>query len=161
MNTPNHYSSAQAVNGGMELWEFVRRHRILLTISTIMGAVAGGMYLEMQELVYESTAQVLVINERKSVLPVQGINVTLGYEENLATHSVLIRSPLVVEKAVISHKLNTLESLRNSREPIRLIISGISVSPVDSGGNGSTDILQVSYRGNPSERLPDYPDRRD
>jgi len=130
-------------------WQIILQNKWIIALATVVGSGLGYLYYLKQVPIYESSAQVLVVKPQRSVLPVQGLDATLGYEDNLATHSLLIRSPLIVKRAIESHRLNALPSLAGARNTAKAIIGGLIVARADggTGGDTSADVLQLKYHG--------------
>ena len=71
--------------------------------------VLGVLYYAQATPVYQSTAQVLVVKKRPDA--VTGVDTRhLAIEDYVATHQVLIRSPLIIERAIQKHDLGACES---------------------------------------------------
>jgi len=134
-------------NHGLDLWQVIILRKWLILFGLLVGAGLGYLYAIKQAPVYETTAQVLVVNERKPVLPMKGIEAEIGYEQNSATHSLLIRSPLIVRRAIEDHQLGALQSFAGKSNLSRVIIDGISVIRADSGGDGSANVLEMKFQG--------------
>ncbi|NQT11287.1 MAG: hypothetical protein HQ582_00970, partial [Planctomycetes bacterium] len=139
----------EAAGPRVNLWHVVLLHKWTLLASAVVGAGFGYLYYLKQTPTYASSAQVLVTNTKRKSLPMEGIDATLGYEDNLATHSLLIRSPLFVEKTIKEHNLDSLKSLAGASNPSQVIISGISVGRADGGpgGDASADVLELRFTG--------------
>ncbi|MFH1269167.1 MAG: polysaccharide biosynthesis tyrosine autokinase [Planctomycetota bacterium] len=138
---------AQAAGPRTNVWQIILQHKWLITLASFVGAGLGYLYCLMQTPIYESSAQVLVTNTKGSSFPVRGINSTTRlYEDNVATYSLLIRSPLIVNKAITDHKLNSLRSLAESANPSRLIIQGTTVRCAD-GDATLSDVLELRFKG--------------
>lgn len=135
-----------AVDGshGVDLWGVVMRRKWFLLLFTLLGAGLGYLHFLRQPAIFQSDAQVLVTNELRRNLPIEGIETTQGYEDNLFTQVILVRSPKVIEKAVHDHKLEELKSLQSSPDPAGTISSGLSAMPA---AEGNSDVLLLSYRG--------------
>src|SRR5215813_5777393 len=69
--------------------------------------------------------QVLVLKKRSDALPVTNGDPRLSfYEDYVSTHLVLIRSPLVVERAVKKRNLGSLKSFEKAGDPAGAIMGG-------------------------------------
>lgn len=139
----------EAAGPRINVWHVILRYQWTMVAATVVGGGLGYLYYLKQTPVYASSAQVLVTNSKRKSLPVEGIDATLGYEDNLGTHSLLIRSPLLVDKAIKEHHLDSLASLAGASNPAQVIIRGISVGRADAGGggDGSADVLELRYAG--------------
>src|SRR5262249_39549380 len=123
---------------------------------------------------YESSAQVLVIKKHLETSPITDPGQGRPQEDYLATHMLLITSPLVVGKAVEKHHLQDLDQLRQKDGPLgglrTPVLSRVSGSAADDPGAGgpvkevirsltvsrdppkpglspSNEILNLSFRG--------------
>ncbi|MFH1923308.1 MAG: Wzz/FepE/Etk N-terminal domain-containing protein [Planctomycetota bacterium] len=139
----------EAAGPRINLWHVILRYKWTIVAATVVGGGLGYLYYLKQTPIYASSAQVLVTNTKRMSLPMEGIDASAGYEDNLATHSLLIRSPLLVEKAIKEHNLDSLRSLAGASNPVQVIISGISVGRADggAGGEASADVLELRFTG--------------
>lgn len=139
----------EAAGPRINLWHVILRYKWTLVAATVVSGGLGYLYYLKQTPIYVSSAQVLVTNTKRTSLPMEGIDATLGYEDNLATHSLLIRSPLLVEKAIKEHNLDSLRSLAGASNPAQVIIRGISVGRADGGAGADTsaDVLELRFTG--------------
>jgi uncharacterized protein involved in exopolysaccharide biosynthesis len=93
---------------------------------------------------YVSRAQVLVNKRRPDVVP-GALPTPVAVEEYLATQAALIRSPLIVERAVKAEGLASLETFTENTHSMGDVVQGLSVrrDPRDK----SNSILEVSFKG--------------
>ncbi|NQT12632.1 MAG: polysaccharide biosynthesis tyrosine autokinase, partial [Planctomycetes bacterium] len=137
---------AQAPGPRIDVWRIVLRHGWLIALASLVGAGLGYLRCSRRTPIYESRAQLLITNPKGSPLPVRGFNpTTRRYEDNVATYSRLIRSPLVVDRAVTNHKLNSLSSLAKSANPSQGIIGGITVRCAE--GAMLSNVLELRFKG--------------
>jgi capsular exopolysaccharide synthesis family protein len=128
--------------GGMFL-----RHKWLALFVVGVAFGLGYLFYVRQPAVYQSTARVMVTKEKSSDLPIQGINSSGGSEDSLATQIILLRSPLIVKKAVERQKLAALSSF-GGQDPAGQIIAGLNVVRAEEKAN----ILDLAYRStNPQD----------
>src|SRR5262245_43691005 len=89
-----------------------------LVIVAALGGLLGGFAFYAQRMpVYQTSAQILVVKKRSDPLPVANDPRLSFYEDYLSTHLVLIRSPLIVEKAVEKRNLGSLRSYAAHGDP--------------------------------------------
>lgn len=152
MNDP--YASAADHNEPLEfestidLMAVAWRRRSLIALATVAMLVVGALYYAQKAPVYESEAQVLVVQKRPDVVTSSAMHLS-EFEDYVSTHRVLIQSPLIVENAVRANKLDRLKSFAQVDDDlIQHVIDGISVEQVskDSGANPNS-ILQFAFRG--------------
>src|SRR5262249_11947942 len=91
--------------GQYGLFQIAWQRKSLLTLGVAVGLIVGGLYYAQHAPVYQSTSQVLVVKKRPDA--VTGVNTQnlLSFEDYLATHQVLIKSPVIVERAVQKRNL--------------------------------------------------------
>jgi UDP-GlcNAc:undecaprenyl-phosphate GlcNAc-1-phosphate transferase len=127
------------------LWQ--RKALVLfgLTVGTLVGTL---VYLQRPP-VYQSSAQVHVVKKRNEFIQSpDGFGMSF-YEDYIATHLVLIRSPTVVQKAAEDPRVRELPSFAGQANPSGAIQAGLSASrdTSDSSSVGSSPIINLSYRG--------------
>ncbi len=117
-----------------------------LVLLGLLVGVAGAFLVNAQRPpVYQSAAQVLVVKKRSDVLPIAGGDPRAGYYEDfLSTHLTLIRSPLVVEKAVRKRDLGALESFAGA-DPVAAVAAGLVVARDTK--DGASNIINLTFRG--------------
>src|SRR5947209_5844728 len=122
------------------------RRKSLVALGIVVGLVLGALYYAQRPPVYRFDAQILVIKKRPDVLPALGSDTTSFYEDYLATHQVLIKSPIVVGRAVKKPGVTGLKSLAGLTDPTGLLIGSLTVNR-DTTGMTSNNILNLSFRG--------------
>ncbi len=94
------------------------RRKWIALVMLLACLTLGALYFFQATRGYRSTAQILLIKKEK--IPVAGSEAgprsgrysDYGYEDTVSTHMILICSPLIVGRAVESHKLASLPSFR-------------------------------------------------
>jgi capsular exopolysaccharide synthesis family protein len=132
----------------------VWRRKSLVLLGAVVGLVLGALVYAQRPPVYQSSAQVLVVKKRSDSLPVAGGDPRSlqFYEDYASTHMVLIRSPLVVQKAVRKRNLASLKSFEGHGDPTGIILAGLSASrdtPKDTTA-APNNIINLSYKGGDS-----------
>jgi capsular exopolysaccharide synthesis family protein len=96
---------------------------------------------------------VLVVKKRSGEIAVPAAGVSAGtviMEDYVATHLVLLRSPLIAERAVEKlknqDKFNKLPSLAEAADPVGAIGAALKVSREKDGAAGPNNIINMSYR---------------
>jgi capsular exopolysaccharide synthesis family protein len=119
-------------------------------LGAFLGLACAFLVHAQKAAVYQSSCQLLVIKKRNTeVIPMssrdQGVAVV---EEYMSTHLVLLKSPLIlkraVEKATDKGPLSTLE---NVGDPVGYIQSNLTVSRDQKDAGPSNNIVQLAYRG--------------
>ncbi len=124
----------------------------LVALGLVIGLVVGTFYYAQRTPVYQSTAQVLVIKKRPEALPLPGTDPRLSsYEDYLATHVALIRSQLIVDRAVERNGLKGLTSLHEEGSTVNSIIRNLTVARERETGGSSTNILNLTFRCSQNE----------
>jgi capsular exopolysaccharide synthesis family protein len=142
-NEPLESASAQSTLRPLNV---IWKHKGLVSLGVVIGAVLGTLYNAQTKPVYASGAQVLVVKKRSDALPMGGANGQMLYDDYLATHQVLIRSPLIVGDAIREGKLQDLPSFVGQGDPTGRIIDGLRVTR-EVKDTQQTNILNISYRG--------------
>jgi polysaccharide biosynthesis transport protein len=122
------------------------KHKGLVSLGVVIGVVMGALYYVQAKPVYQSGAQVLVIKKRPEALPMAGNDArTPVVEDYLATHQVLIKSPLIVSEAVREGKLGDLESFGGGQDATGKIIEALKITR-EVRENQPTNILNITCR---------------
>jgi len=125
------------------LWRF----KWILAFGLIVGLALGYLYFLRQTPVYKSSAQILLV-KRQAQLPIAGVEGTAGYEDTLATQILLLRSPVIVGRAVEEHDLRSLDSFQGMKNPTGAIIGRLEASPASEG---SGQVISLTYVGTKPE----------
>jgi capsular exopolysaccharide synthesis family protein len=134
------------------LLKTVWQRKSLVIVAALGGLLAGFAFYSQRTPVYQTTAQILVVKKRSDPLPVVNDPRLSFYEDYLSTHMVLIRSPLIVEKAVEKRGLGSLRSYVGRGDPSGEIMASLSATrDKDTSGNGSTNIINLSFRAPASD----------
>src|SRR5438874_1284964 len=101
--TANHHPAPEAndpefAGSSSNLLQIAWRRKALIVLGAVVGCVLGALYYSQQKPVYRSQASVMVI-KKQDVLPVGPNDLYMGaFDDYLATHMVLLRSPLLVQQ---------------------------------------------------------------
>jgi len=131
------------------IWE----RKLLVLLGLVIGVVLGSLYYAQSTPVFQSAAQILVVKKSASGgLPIGGADPRSAYYDDfLATHLVLMRSPVIVAGAVDKGKLKQLSSFGGG-DPTGAIIANLEVSRDSKTVFGGSNIITLSYRsGEPSD----------
>ncbi|MGD0900439.1 MAG: polysaccharide biosynthesis tyrosine autokinase [Thermoguttaceae bacterium] len=126
------------------------RQKWLLLVLTSLGGGLGYLYFLRCPPVFQSSAQVLII-KKESALPVQGAEIKSGYDDSLALHSLLLKSPTIAAKAIEKHHLASLASFRDAPDPLGMVVGGIGVDCKTSGG---ASVVTLTFKGAEAEDCP-------
>ncbi|MGL4552596.1 MAG: Wzz/FepE/Etk N-terminal domain-containing protein, partial [Gemmataceae bacterium] len=133
--------------------QVVWRHRYLVLLGGVAGLVLGALYYAQKAPVYQSGAQILVVKKRSDVLPTGTDSRLSFYEDYVSTHLVLIRSPLVVQRAVKKRDLTSLTCFAGVGDPTGIILAGLTAgrdTPKEAGA-APNNIINLGYRGGSAE----------
>jgi capsular exopolysaccharide synthesis family protein len=126
------------------LWQ----RRALVLLGAVVGAALGCLAYTQYPPVYQSSAQVLVVKKRSDPLPMQGGDPRLTFmEDYLATHLILLRSPLIAERAVKKRDLRSLPSFARSGDPAGAILASLVVSREKDANAAPNNVINLTYRG--------------
>src|SRR5579884_3622030 len=100
-------TALQASRGYLEIaWQ----RKNLIALWVVAALVVGVLYWAQATRVYQAKAQVLVIKKRPD--NVTGLDTrNLVIEDYVATHQALIKSPLIIDRAIKRHNLDQLKCL--------------------------------------------------
>src|SRR3954469_8682749 len=85
--------------GGRNLLQVAWHRRSLVLLTIVVALILSGVYYAQAKSIYQSIAQVMVFQKS----PERTINIDArqsNYEDYVATHQTIIKSPLIVEKAI-------------------------------------------------------------
>src|SRR5262249_24122137 len=133
---------------GPGLWQIAWQRKSLIALGVVASLVLGALYYAQRQPVYQTNAQVLVIKKRPDALPAAGSNAQMAYfEDYVSTHVALMKSPLIVERAVEKSGLKNLRSLAGEGEAVQAILPSLSVARArDTTAAGGSNILNLSFR---------------
>lgn len=136
-----------------DLLQSVWQRKALLLLGVVIALSLGALYYAQATPSYESSAEVLVVRKRPEVVTGDQIYAR-PTDDYLSTHAVLIKSPVIVERAIVAHDLDKLTTFTNPR--YRDLKVDLTTSVMDrlsvklgskAAGRDATNILTVSFRG--------------
>lgn len=122
--------------------------RRLIAAGLAAALALSGVYLALAARVYQATAKVLVIEQGSAPLVTAAgsgsTRLIEGAEDSIASHAMILSSPVVLRRAIETIGVDRLTSLRaaNLDAAVRLVSEGLSVTRPDRLAR----VLQVSYR---------------
>jgi polysaccharide biosynthesis transport protein len=137
------------------------RRKAYLVLGALVGVVAGLLFYSMAQRRYESAAQVLVLKKQMEN-PIQS-SMSLAYgssasmmmtQDFLETHRAVLKSPLVVGRAIEKGNLQDLEMFRGEDRLVDSIIKSMKVErEIDkkAAARFNSQVLNVSFQGNVPE----------
>ncbi|HEY3967690.1 MAG TPA: polysaccharide biosynthesis tyrosine autokinase [Planctomycetaceae bacterium] len=143
-----YFEQDQSKGSGTEVWRSVLHYKWLILLTTLVGGSLGYLHFVRQPPVFQSTARILIIKEQLSnELPVQTVSRSRAYEDSVSTQMMLLKSPLVIEEAVKSHRLDSLRSYAGLGSPTGAIMGALNVTQAHERAS----ILDLSFTGGDSE----------
>jgi capsular exopolysaccharide synthesis family protein len=140
-------------NASLQMLAIGWRRKWLLLLGLICGLTLGSLYASRLVPEYQSSMKLLVVKKRPDALPSQGDNHFSQMDDYLATHQVLIKSPMLVGNAVRKGNLRSLPTFAALDNPTEQILAGLHVAREATEG-GATNILNISFRSASSEDCP-------
>jgi succinoglycan biosynthesis transport protein ExoP len=134
------------------------RRRAYLIVCMLLGIFLGALYCGMAMPVYESVADVLVVQKRPQAVTGDH-QYESGFEDYLATHLAVVVSPLIVERAIEASDLGSLACFADLEDPEEdLVDTIIGNLEVESGsrdlGENADSIMTLAYRCSVPEDCP-------
>lgn len=119
----------------------------LIILCTILAGSMGYLYYTKTVPIYESSAQVLLIDNTKRNLT-QAVEFSRGYEDSLTDQALIVQSPLVISAAVDAENLDSLDTFRGSGDVVGAIRSGLIVGPAKLyGASSAQNTLEFRFQG--------------
>ncbi|MFG0332238.1 MAG: GumC family protein, partial [Maioricimonas sp. JB049] len=134
---PSELPSREAESAsGFNIFQAMWNHWLLLMVCVTIGGGLGYLHFQQTDSVYASSARIRLI-QSSPVIGLEGLGDVGRSRDPLDTHAVLIRSPIIVQRAIQTHNLDEL--LGPGAEHV--ITAGLSVSRNDQ----SEEILDLSF----------------
>ena len=131
------------------------RHKSLLALGGVVGLVLGALYYAQRTPVYQSSAQLIVIKKQGNPLPTGDADPrAYFYEDYLATHQVLIKSPIIVQRAVQKHNLRRLRAFQGQGDPSGAIRGSLVVLRDGKDLTAPSNVLNLAFSCSVSEDAP-------
>lgn len=136
----------QPSDSGFNVWQFLLRRKWVILFGVVVGLGLGYLYLSRQPPVYKTSSRVMLVR-RQSNIPIPDIAEDGQFSSPLATHMIMIRSPMIVGQAIEEQDLNQLGTLAGRGNPVKAVIDGLEVESVGS----KADVLQISFTAGVAE----------
>ncbi len=132
------------------------RRKALVSFGLVVGLVVGILVYAQRPPVYQTTAQVMVIKKRGDPLPIAGGDPRLSYvEDYVSSHLVVIRSSVIVERAIKKRNLQNLRSFAGQGDPTGAILASlVAARDGKDSTSGPNNIINLSYRGPVADECP-------
>src|SRR5262249_22041259 len=131
------------------LWQ----RKSLVLLGLVVGVVGASLLYVQRDPVYQSSAQVFVVKKRSANLPDTGSDPRMSfYDDYVATHIELIKSPKVIKEAIHKaqlYKLKSFDAVGNNPEAtLGVIRNGLSAGRSNKDPNaGNNNIFVLTYKG--------------
>ncbi len=122
------------------------RYRWWLVSGAVIGCVLGIAYYLQAGPEYDATVQILVSRQHTSPIPAE--QRTLSDWGERSEHIAIILSPMIIDRAVETAKLDELAIFRNAKdreEIVEDIISGLKVKRTSGQDRSFTNVLTLTY----------------
>jgi succinoglycan biosynthesis transport protein ExoP len=132
----------------VDLIRIAWRRRSLVALGVVAALVLGSLYFAQTAPIYEANAEILVVKKRPEVVTGEQIHMS-HFEDFVSTHTVLIKSPLIIERAIKAANLRSLQTFADDEEDLTdVIIDKLSVGRGSKElGKSADSILTLSFRG--------------
>ncbi len=141
-------------HAGFSLFQIAWRRKALVLLGLALGIGAGALYCARATPLFESKAQVLVVKKRPD--DVTGVDTRhSSVEDYVPTHQVLLKSPLIIERAIKKRDLGALPTFAGHEAELAEEVSrALGVSRNRSAAataTGGSNILDLSFRSRDEE----------
>jgi succinoglycan biosynthesis transport protein ExoP len=133
------------------------RRKAYLVFGAIIGLIIGFLYYIITPKSYESSGRILVLkkqteNPLESSMRLEhgGVASSGTTEDFLETHKAVLRSPLIIERAIEKANLQELDSFRGHDRIVDAIIKSMKVErdlDKKAAARFNSSVLNVSFRG--------------
>ena len=134
-------------DNGFDTWSMLWRRKWIVTASTVLVLLLGLLYFLQAPPVYQSVARVL-IERKRPALPIGTAHESAWsarqyFLADALKHPIVLQSPEIVASAIQGHKLNQLESLKGSENPLETILENLKVGAEIEG----LGVYNISFDG--------------
>jgi succinoglycan biosynthesis transport protein ExoP len=132
----------------LDYLKIIWQRKSLAGLGIVVALVGGALYYVQRQPIYESDAQVLVINKRPDAGMGGGVHLS-HFEDYVSTHRVLVLSPLIVDRAIEEYKLGSLKTFEGEEDDLtEAVIEKLSAQRgTKESGTSQNSILNLSFRG--------------
>src|SRR5262245_4072193 len=111
----------------LSIIQILWRRKSLILLGLVSGLIVGALYFARATPIYQSVGQLMVIKKGNPLPPTGADPRQQYYEDYLSTHQVLIRSPLIVQRAVKKQQLGSLKMFGGHGDPTAEIIASLAI----------------------------------
>lgn len=150
----SHGSQMQELPGFFDAMNIVRRHGVVIVLVTVVCVMAAFAYRSFTPDIYESSTRILVVR-KGATLPGPSSDASARFEgpieeDLLATHMLVLKSPRVVEQALVREDLMGLPSiqaaLEEDQDEIEYVIENLRVSRGGEGQGRLAHVITLRFR---------------
>jgi capsular exopolysaccharide synthesis family protein len=138
------WDDTAAVEFQLDAGQTLRRNKWLLVVGILGGLALGHVAFFKLGPEYNAVAQILVT--RQVQIPVRESLAQVMSGEERGEHVAMIKSPMIIEKAIQRGKLTELPTLRLSADPIDDILSALEVKRTAGHDNSTHNVFELKYR---------------
>ena len=141
---------------GPSLWEIVWQRKAYVVFGIVLGSVLGVLFYFMAPKTYESTAQIFVVKKQpdRPISASASANPNAAYapapvEDFLDTHQTILKSAVVVNKAIEKEQLAELPTFQDSTRPARDLVDALKVArdrDKTAGRVSNSQVLNIAFR---------------
>lgn len=132
-----------------DLAQIASRHKWLLVTALLGGLALGHLAFLKLGPEYDAVARILV--SRQVQVPVRESLTQALYSEGRGEHVEIIRSPMIVRKAIENGQLDKLPSLQRSDDPVEDILDALQVKRTAGQDNSTLNVFEIKYRNRQRE----------
>lgn len=129
------------------LFQVVWHRKAFVLLGAFVGLVAAFLWHLQRSPVYQSSCQLLVIQKQRNPLDPADPNKQF-YEDYMPSQLALLRSPLILERAVAKRELTALKTFENVGNPVGMIRANLGAArDIKETGGVPSNIIVLSLRG--------------
>lgn len=147
--SPPHSVETLDANQATNTFRIAWQRKSLVILSLVIALVLGSFYYAQAPRVYRSEAGVLVLKKRPEMMAFGSEAATTYLEDYLVTHTILLRSPMMINKAISRNdRIKSLKSFQNmDQSQIMNTIQGdLDVKRNTGEGSTRSSVLTMSFR---------------
>jgi polysaccharide biosynthesis transport protein len=142
-NAGDQFADVEASRSSRGFLSVIWQRKALVLLGVVLGLLVGALAYWQRPAVYQANAQVHVIKR----VPIAMEKQPMAFDDYMATHAVVLKSPYIIERAIKKKDLAALKTFENNGDPAGQIHSSFSVGRDKESSGGSTNILLLSFRG--------------
>lgn len=129
--------------------QITTRHKWLVLLGLLGGLALGHAAFTKLGPEYNAVAQILVT--RQAQVPARESFSQAILSEGRGEHVAIIKSPMIVSKAIEQGRLDQLPTLKGSDDPIEDILDGLEVKRTAGQDSSTINVFEIKYRNKQRE----------